>query len=143
MKNLPYLNSAVIIGIILFQSIFIAPAINQLISTNEAAVFLRYIWPIFFIIIGLLSLISFISILKNKNQNSALKIYIVISLILMLSCIIAVPFINNAKDLENELLWSILHMKTVFFTLISLILNILIVLKWNFFFSATEQKLKQ
>ena len=143
MKNLPYLNSAVIIGIILFQSIFIAPAINQLISINEAAVFLRYIWPIFFIIIGLLSLISFIFILKNKNQNSALKIYIVISLILMLSCIIAVPFINNAKDLENELLWSILHMKTVFFTLISLKLNILIVLKWNFFFSATRQKLKQ
>ncbi|MAW20810.1 MAG: hypothetical protein CMD16_00255 [Flavobacteriales bacterium] len=132
MKNLPYLNSAVIIGIILFQSIFIAPSINQLISTNEAAVFLRYIWPIFFIIIGLLSLISFISILKNKNQNSVLKIYIVISLILMLSCFFAVPFINNAKDLENELLWSILHMKTVFFTLISLILNVLIVFKWNF-----------
>ena len=132
MKNLPYLNSAIIIGIILFQSIFIAPAINQLISNNEAAVFLRYIWPVFFIIIGFLSLISLISILKNKNQNSALKIYIVISLILMLSCIIAVPFINNAKDLENELLWSILHMKTVFFTLISLILNVLIVFKWNF-----------
>ena len=132
MKNLPYLNSAVIIGIILFQSIFITPAINQLINTNEAAVFLRYIWPIFFIIIGLLSLISFMSILKNKNQNSVLKIYIVISLILMLSCFFAVPFINNAKDLENELLWSILHMKTVFFTLISLILNVLIVFKWNF-----------
>jgi len=132
MKNLPYLNSAVIIGIILFQSIFIAPAINQLISTNEAAVFLRYIWPIFFIIIGLLSLVSLISILKNKNQNSVLKIYIVISLILMLSCFFAVPFINNAKDLGNELLWSILHMKTVFFTLISLILNVLIVFKWNF-----------
>ena len=132
MINLPYLNSAVIIGIILFQSIFIAPAINQLISTNEAAVFLRYIWPIFFIIIGLLSLISFISILKNKNQNSVIKIYIVISLILMLSCFFAVPFINNAKDLGNELLWSILHMKTVFFTLVSLILNVLIVFKWNF-----------
>ena len=134
LRNLPYLNSGIIIGIILFQSIFIAPAINQLISTNEAAVFLRYIWPIFFIIIGLLSLISFISILKNKNQNSALKIYIVISLILMLSCFFAVPFINNAKDVKNEFLWSILHMKTVFFTLISLILNILIVTRWNFAF---------
>lgn len=138
MKNLPYLNSAIIIGIILFQSIFIAPAINQLISTNEAAVFLRYIWPIFFIIIALLSLISFISILKNKNQNSALKIYIIISLTLMSICFFSVPFINNAKDLENELLWSILHMKTVFFTLISLILNILIIFKWNFFLNATR-----
>ena len=139
MKNLPYLNSAIIIGIILFQSIFIAPAINQLISTSEAAVFLRYIWPIFFIIIGILSLISFISILKNKNQNSVLKSYTVISLILMSSCFLAVPFINNAKDLDNELLWSILHMKTVFFTLISLILNILILFKWNFFLNATSK----
>ena len=134
LKNLPYLKSGIIIGIILFQSIFIAPAINQLISTNEAAVFLRYIWPIFFIIIGLLSLISLIFILKNKNQKSLLKIYIVISLILMLSCFFAVPFINNAKDLKNEFLWSILHMKTVFFTLITLILNILIVMRWNFVF---------
>ena len=134
LKNLPYLNSGIIIGIILFQSIFIAPAINQLISTNEAAVFLRYIWPIFFIIIGLLSFVSLIFILKNKNQKSLLKIYIVISLILMLSCFFAVPFINNAKDLKNEFLWSILHMKTVFFTLITLILNILIVMRWNFVF---------
>jgi len=134
MKNLPYLNSAIIIGIILFQSIFIAPAINQLISTNEAAVFLRYIWPIFFIIIGLLSLISFVSILKDKNQKPVLKVYIVISLILMLSCFFSVPFINNAKDLKDEFLWSILHMKTVVFTLISLILNILVVARWIFVF---------
>ena len=132
LKNLPFLNSGIIIGIILFQSIFIAPAINQLTSTNEAAIFLRYIWPIFFIIIGLLSLISFVSILKNKNHKPVLKIYIVISLILMLSCFFSVPFINNAKDVKNEFLWSILHMKTVIFTLISLILNILIVIKWNF-----------
>ena len=134
LKNLPYLNSGIIIGIILFQSIFIAPAINQLISTNEAAVFLRYIWPIFFIIIGLLSLISFVSILKDKNQKPVLKVYIVISLILMLSCFFSVPFINNAKDLKDEFLWSILHMKTVVFTLISLILNILVVTRWIFVF---------
>ena len=140
MKNLPYLNSGIIIGIILFQSIFIAPAINQLINTNEAAVFLRCIWPIFFIIIGLLSLTSYISVLKNKNQKSILKIYIIISLGLMLSCFFAIPFINNAKDVNNESLWSILHIKTVFFTLITLILNILIVFRWNFISKETFKK---
>ena len=132
LKNLPYLNSGIIIGIILFQSIFIAPAINQLINTNEAAIFLRYIWPIFFIIIGFLSMISFISFLKYKIQKSSLNIYIIISFVLMLSCFISVPFINNAKDVNNEFLWSILHMKTVLFTLITLILNVLIVFRWNF-----------
>lgn len=132
LKNLPYLNSGIIIGIILFQSIFIAPAINQLINTNEAAIFLRYIWPIFFIIIGFISIISLISVLKYKIQKSSLNIYIIISFVLMLSCFISVPFINNAKDVNNEFLWSILHMKTVLFTLITLILNILIVFRWNF-----------
>ena len=52
----------------------------------------------------------------------------------MLSCFISVPFINNAKDVNSEFLWSILHMKTVVFTLITLILNILVVLRWNFTF---------
>ena len=132
LKNLPYLNSGIIIGIILFQSILIAPAINQLINTNEAAIFLRYIWPIFFIIIGFLSLISFIYFLKYKIQKSSLNIYVIISFFLMLSCFISVPFINNAKDVNNEFLWSILHMKTVLFTLITLILNALIVFRWNF-----------
>ena len=71
---------------------------------------------------------------KDKNQKPVLKVYIVISLILMLSCFFSVPFINNAKDLKDEFLWSILHMKTVVFTLISLILNILIVVRWIFVF---------
>ena len=137
LKNLPYLNSGIIIGIILFQSIFIAPAINKLINTDEAAIFLRYIWPIFFIIIGFLSLISFISLLKYKIQKSSLNIYIIISFVLMLSCFISVPFINNAKDVNNEFLWSILHMKTVLFTLITLIFNILIVFRWNFISNET------
>ena len=132
LKNLPYLNSGIIIGIILFQSIFIAPAINQLINTNEAAIFLRYIWPKFFIIIGFISIISLISVLKYKIQKSSLNIYIIISFLLMLSCFISVPFINNAKDVNNEFLWSILHMKTVLFTLITLLLNVLIVFRWNF-----------
>ena len=137
LKNLPYLNSGIIIGTILFQSIFIAPAINQLINTNEAAIFLRYIWPIFFIIIGFLSIISLISVLKYKIQKSSLKIYIIISIVLMLSCFISVPFINNAKDVNNEFLWSILHMKTVLFTLITLTLNVLIVFRWNFISNET------
>ena len=137
LKNLPYLNSGIIIGIILFQSIFIAPAINQLINTNEAAIFLRYIWPKFFIIIGFISIISLISVLKYKIQKSSLNIYIIISFLLMLSCFISVPFINNAKDVNNEFLWTILHMKTVLFTLITLILNILIVFRWNFISNET------
>ena len=53
MKNLPLVFSAMIVGITLFQSALVAPAINKLINVEDASVFLRYIWPKFFIIIAI------------------------------------------------------------------------------------------
>tara|TARA_B110000908_G_scaffold69855_1_gene84222 strand:+ start:457 stop:663 length:207 start_codon:yes stop_codon:yes gene_type:complete len=43
-KNIPLLISAIISGLILFQSTLVAPAVNKLINSKEASVFLRYIW---------------------------------------------------------------------------------------------------
>ena len=59
LKQLPYIISGFIVGIILFQSSLIAPAINNLTSPKEDSILLRYIWPKFFITIGSLSLITF------------------------------------------------------------------------------------
>ena len=59
LKQLPYIISGLIVGIILFQSSLIAPAINNLTSPKEDSILLRYIWPKFFITIGSLSLITY------------------------------------------------------------------------------------
>ena len=67
MKNLPLIISSIIVGIILFQSALVAPAINRLINAEDASVFLRYIWPKFFLIIAILSLASFVVIVINSN----------------------------------------------------------------------------
>ena len=57
LKLIPIILSGVIIGIILYQSLLIAPSINKLLSTQDASLYLRFIWPKFFIIIGVICLI--------------------------------------------------------------------------------------
>ena len=124
LKNIPIICSAAVIAIILFQSALIAPVVNKIINVKEASVFLRFVWPKFFLIIALISLVAFIStILYNTSQNLP-RYFFVISFVLMLSCYFITPLINEAKDSSNEQLWTILHMCTILLTLITLVLNV-------------------
>ena len=69
-KNLPFLLSGIIVGIILFQSGLVAPAINKLVNSKDASSLLRFIWPKFFLLIGVISFISFlITFYYNTDQN--------------------------------------------------------------------------
>ena len=130
-KNLPFLLSGIVVGIILFQSGLVAPAINKLVNTNDASNLLRFIWPKFFILIGFISFVSFlIAFYCNKDQN-LFKYFSFASFILMLICYLIIPSINEAKDTSNEQLWSILHLLTIVLTVITLLLNILAIFFWK------------
>ena len=130
MKNLPLIISSLIVGIILFQSALVAPAINRLINAEDASVFLRYIWPKFFLIIAILSLASFVVIAINSNQN-LYKYVSIVSFVLMLICYLITPMINDAKDSLNDQLWTALHLSTIILTFITLIINALTIVYWK------------
>ena len=130
MKNLPLILSSFIIGVILFQSALVAPAINKLINAEDASVFLRYIWPKFFIIIAVISLTSFIILVINSNQN-LFKYISFISFILMFVCYLITPMINEAKDSLNDQLWTVLHLLTIILNFITLIINTLTIIYWK------------
>ena len=130
MKNLPLVFSVMIVGITLFQSALIAPAINKLINAEDASVFLRYIWPKFFIIIAIISLASFIILIINSNQN-LFKYISFISFALMLICYLITPMINEAKDSSNDQLWTVLHLSTIILTFITLIINTITIVYWK------------
>ena len=123
--DIPLICSSIVSAIIMFQTILIAPAINKRINSKEASVFLRFIWPKFFLIIGIISLVSAVCLfLFNIEQNVA-KISSISSLVLMSICYIITPVINNAKDRSNDKTWTILHLSTVIMTSLVLILNII------------------
>ena len=131
-KNLPLLISGTIIGIILYQSLMIAPSINKLFDPQDASQYLRYIWPKFFIIVGLLSIVSLIIIyLFNPSQKIA-KILYFFSLILMIICYLIIPYMNGAKDSLNETTFSILHILSILMTIAALFINISIYAFWKY-----------
>ncbi len=132
LKFFPLVLSGFISGIIIYQSLLIAPSINKLLSSQDASLYLRYIWPKFFIIIGVLSLLCFVCIsLFNSNQSTA-KIFSILSTVLMLICYLAIPSMNQAKDSLNESLFMFLHLGSIILTIITLLLNFSIFIFWKY-----------
>ena len=132
LKHIPLIISGLITGIILYQSLMIAPSINKLLSTQDASLYLRYIWPKFFLIIALMSLVcGLILVYFNPDQNTA-KIFSFLSLFLMLVCYFMIPFMNDAKDSGSDTLFIILHAGSMILTLITLIINMLFIVFWKF-----------
>ena len=122
---LPLICASIVSAIIMFQTILIAPAINKRINSKEASIFLRFIWPKFFIIIGVISLISTVCLFFFNIEQNLAKICSISSVVLMVICYILTPIINNAKDKSDDKTWTILHLSTVIMTSLVLILNII------------------
>ena len=132
LKYLPLFISGVICGLIIYQSIVIAPSINELLSKQDASTYLRYIWPKFFLIIAFLSIIGgLVTQFSNPDQNFA-KIVFIVSFVLMLICFFAVPFMNDARDSSKQNLFFILHAGSMIFTLIVLVINLLTLFYWKY-----------
>ena len=132
LKIIPIILSSVIIGIILYQSLLIAPSINKLLNTQDASLYLRYIWPKFFIIVGVISLISWILILNFSPDQNTAKIISITSFILMVVCYVLIPYMNSAKDSANDTYFIFLHAISMILTVVTLLINIFLIVKWKY-----------
>ena len=130
-KYFPLFFVGLISGIIIFQSSVIPPSINKLLNEQDASRYLRYIWPRFFVIVSLLSLICFILILIFSPDQYISQILSIVSSFIMIICYIAVPFMNKARDMKKEKTFFIMHTGSVLLTFIALIINISIFFVWN------------
>ena len=132
LKIIPIIFSSVIIGIILYQSLLIAPSINKLLNTQDASLYLRYVWPKFFIIVGVISLISWILILNFSPYQNTAKIISITSFILMVVCYVLIPYMNSAKDSANDTYFIFLHAISMVLTVVTLLINIFLIVKWKY-----------
>ena len=120
--------SSIIIGVILFQSLIIAPAVTKVINKKDSSKFLRLIWPKFFLIISCLSLINIFLSFQLNLESWAILYFNLSSFFIMFFCYLITPTINNFKDNSNEKIWSYLHFLTIILTIFTLILNVIIIL---------------
>jgi hypothetical protein len=67
----------------------------------------------------------------NPEQNSA-KIISFAGFVLMIICYVLIPFMNSAKDTGSDTLFIILHAGSMILTIITLIINILLITSWKY-----------
>ena len=131
-KNISILISTAICSVIIYQSILIAPLINKYLNTSDASILLRILWPKFFIVILILSLISIAFNFYNEVNFKKNFLFQIISIISMVICLILTPYMNELIDKGNIDFWIILHLSTITLTLVTLIVNLLLIFLWKF-----------
>ena len=121
--SLQILLSGLISGVILFQTVIIAPSVFKVLSSANAAPFLRTIFPKLFMFVAVLSLVGLFLSLISSNAFGLIVFFI--SLLSMLICYYIVPNTNRARDEGNDKVFKKLHSVSVVLTMIVLLSNLL------------------
>ena len=122
MSNINLIFPGLIIGVILYQTVFVAPSVFQTIDSENTSKFLRKIFPRFFIFIFTLSILAALEAYYNSRGNTLYILYIVTS-IFSLTAFLLIPMTNKATDDNNKKKFKTLHSLSVFLTIIILIIN--------------------
>jgi len=119
------ISSGVVIGIIFFQTFFVAPIIFSSIEESQSRIFIRKIFPKLF---TLLSIIGFIMILSNLflNLDNKVKYISIINFIIPLICYLIIPATNRATDRKDKKMFKTLHMTSVLLTIFVLFSNMIL-----------------
>jgi len=120
--SISLLANSLIIGFILFQVGLNTSVIFTKLSTENASVVLRAIFPRFFLSIFIFSFISFVFLFLASSEG--LAVYISAATIILSGiCYFLIPSTNNARDEGKDRLFSFYHNISVFSTLIMLVIN--------------------
>ena len=121
--NIIILFSGATVGLILFQTIIIAPTFFKTLEIDNSRKLLRIIFPKFFIFIVLINLTSIcISVIGGINYKT-ISTLAAITLIATL-CYFLIPATNKSSDDNNKKKFKLLHSISVISTLIILLLCI-------------------
>ena len=122
MENLPFILSGSVIGIIIFQTAVTAPAVFTVLSGQDASLFLRKIFPLFFLLIAFLSAVNAMIVVYN-NQAQLIPIPVA-SMILALLAYVLIPMTNRSRDNGDESRFKLLLRISVSLTLVILGCNV-------------------
>ena len=118
------LFSGLIVGVIIFQSLIIAPTVFKVLEVDKAGIFLRKIFPRFFILIMVCSALMLILVALSGSSDKTRFILPVANLVFSGVSYLVIPATNLARDDGEERKFKILHSMTVVLTLLMLMLNI-------------------
>ena len=112
---------SLVLGVMLFFSFVLAPMIFKVLPPDNASVFVRAIFPYYYLVnLLILSIISFFYI---YYQTFVLDFYLILisALLFFFNLIYLMPKINKYKDQQNEKGFKISHLLSVIINFIQLI----------------------
>lgn len=108
--------SGIAVGIILFQSVLIAPTVLKTLDVKATSNFLRAIWPKFFVVLSVIGGAAAIAFWKD-DIAVVNRILAVLLVALPVFAYAIIPATNRAADREDHARFKVLHRLSVLTTL--------------------------
>ena len=122
MSNLITLLCGLVAGTIVFHSAIVAPSVFRTLGEHDASVFLRSIFPKFFLFLALVNAINFF--LTLIDGQFGVMVMAAISAVLMGIAYGIIPMTNRSRDEGNQQRFAKLHRISVLLTVAVLSINV-------------------
>jgi membrane associated rhomboid family serine protease len=122
MSNLITLLCGLVAGTIVFHSAIVAPTVFRTLSEHDASVFLRTIFPKFFVFLTFVNVINFF--LALIDGQFAVTVMAAISAVLMGIAYGIIPMTNRSRDEGLRQRFAKLHRVSVLLTVAVLSINV-------------------
>ena len=122
MSNLITLLCGLVAGTIVFHSAIVAPTVFRTLSEHDASVFLRTIFPKFFVFLTFVNVINFL--LALIDGQFAIMMMAAISAVLMGIAYGIIPMTNRSRDEGLQQRFAQLHRVSVLLTVAVLSINV-------------------
>tara|TARA_B100000902_G_scaffold380543_1_gene416070 strand:+ start:436 stop:819 length:384 start_codon:yes stop_codon:yes gene_type:complete len=121
MNDLIMLLSGLIAGTILFHSAVVAPTVFRTLKEADASIFLRTIFPKFFLFLSFVSALNFFSAIIDDQTR--IVIGAALSTVLMGIAYAIIPMTNRSRDEGQKQRFKQLHRVSVLLTVLVLCIN--------------------
>ena len=122
MSNLIILLSGLVVGTIVFHSAIVAPTVFRTLGQSDASVFLRTIFPKFFLFLTLINVVNVL--LALIDGQFGVMVMAAISAVLMGIAYGIIPMTNRSRDEGNQQRFAKLHRISVLLTVAVLSINV-------------------
>jgi len=120
--------TAIIFGAMIFFSFVVAPITFKLLDEENSRKFIRGIFPFYYLLNLILSLVACILFFLNQNLSIDFLLMISISVLFAISNFTLMPMINKYRDNNEDKKFKISHFISVIINFVQLIFLVIILL---------------
>ena len=125
-----YLPS-IILGIMLFFSFVVAPVVFTTLDEENARKFIRRIFPYYYNVNLGISLLVLLLLVFASNFEIKFYLILVVAILFALSNYLLMPMINKFRDENQDKKFKYLHLISVIFNFIQILILVVIIFRYN------------